>query len=173
MLSIDDIFTPKEKPKAGKDQAEIIAFPLTKNLLDQIKSSAKESQDLALIRELLTAPQQSGGHGETEESAINDYLQECQSNPNFMHIWLSNAKAWKAKQRPKLPPLLTSKSSAVLRACTTCKHRAIVGIRAVYCGGGRDDLSKAYGINHPLRRLPLDLGLTCEKWLDADNELPI
>ena len=166
MLSIVDIFEAETKPKAGKDQAEIIAFPLAKNSLDQIKSSAKESQDLALIRELIAAPRESGGHGEKDESVINDYLKECQSSPDFMQIWLSNARAWKAKQRPKSPPLLTSKSSAILRACTTCKHRATVGIRAVYCGGGRDDLSKAYGINHPLRKLPKDNGVTCGKWLD-------
>ena len=173
MLSIDDIFEAEIKPKTEKDQAEIIAFSLAKNSLDQIKINAKESQDLALIRELLTAKSESGGHGEKDESVINDYLRECQNSPDFMQIWLSNAKAWKAKQRAKSPPLLTSKSSAILRACTTCKHRATVGIRAVYCGGGRDDLSKAYGINHPLRKLPRDGGATCEKWLDVDSELPV
>ena len=129
--------------------------------------------DLALIRELITAPSESGGHGESEESVISAYLEECRKNPDFMAAWLQDARAWKAKQRPKSPPLLTSKSSAILRACTTCKHRATVGIRAVYCGGGRDDLPKAYGINHPLRRLPNDGGATCEKWLNADSDISI
>ena len=164
MLSIDDIFTPKEKPKAGKDQAEIIAFTLAKNSLDQIKSSAKESQDLALIRELLTAPQQSGGHGEKDESVIAEYLQECRINPSFMQNWLHDAKEWKAKQRAKSPPVLTSKSSAILRACTTCKHLKKPGKSSGYCGGGREDLPKAYGANHPLRKLPQNRGANCEKW---------
>lgn len=173
MLSIDDILAPEAKPKARQDQAEIIAFPLAKNSLDQIKFGAKESQDLALIRELITAPRESGGHGETEESVISAYLEECRKNPDFMAAWLQDARAWKAKQRPKSPPLLTSKSSAILRACTTCKHRATVGIRAVYCGGGRDDLPLAYGVNHPLRKLPKDNGVTCEKWLNADSDISI
>ena len=170
MLSIDDIFTHEAKPKAGKDQAEIIAFPLTKNLLDQIKSSAKESQDLALIRELITAPRESGGHGESEESVISAYLEECRKNPDFMAAWLQDVKAWKGKQQQNLMPVSMPKEIPVLRRCHTCKHHSH---KLHYCGGGREDLPLAYRVNHPLRKLPKDNGVTCEKWLNADSDISI
>lgn len=44
------------------------------------------------------------------------------------------------------------------RGCSTCRHRRRPGLSAGYCGGGRDDLPGAYGLHHPLRKLPDDQG---------------
>ena len=126
--------------------------------------------DLALIRELLTAARESGGHGESEESVISAYLEECRKNPDFMAAWLQDARAWKAKQQAKLMPVSMPKEIPVLRRCHTCKHHSH---KLHYCGGNREDLPLAYGVNHPLRKLPKDNGATCGKWLDADSKLSI
>jgi len=50
------------------------------------------------------------------------------------------------------------------KTCTDCRHLRRPGLGNRYCGGGRDDLSPAYGPGHPLRRLPEDGGEECEKW---------
>lgn len=50
------------------------------------------------------------------------------------------------------------------RGCSTCRHRKRPGLSAGYCGGGRDDLPGAYGLHHPLRKLPDDLGVTCASY---------
>ena len=46
--------------------------------------------------------------------------------------------------------------------CVTCAHFARPGLSAGYCGG-RDDLPRAYGENHPLRKLPSDRGAACKE----------
>lgn len=50
-----------------------------------------------------------------------------------------------------------------VRACQCCQHFARPGKSEGYCGG-RDDLPLAYGVNHPLRRLPADRGASCNEW---------
>ncbi len=164
MLSIDDIFASETKPKIGRDQDKTIAFPLAKNSLDQIRIGIKESQDLDLIRAYLSAQGESGGRGEKDESVIAEYLQECRINPSFMQNWLHDAKEWKAKKGQKSIPVSMPNKPHVLVQCTTCKYLKRPGKSSGYCGGGREDLDKAYGINHPLRKLPKNGGANCEKW---------
>lgn len=48
-----------------------------------------------------------------------------------------------------------------MKSCLMCTHYKRPGRSDGYCGGGREDLSAAYGPNHPLRRLPDDFGATC------------
>lgn len=52
---------------------------------------------------------------------------------------------------------------ATPRACSSCQHRARPGLSAGYCSG-REDLARAYGHNHPLRVLPPDGGVSCNRW---------
>lgn len=47
------------------------------------------------------------------------------------------------------------------RGCSTCRYCMRPGLSAGYCGGGRDDLAPAYGMNHPLRQLPASHGEDC------------
>lgn len=49
------------------------------------------------------------------------------------------------------------------KACQCCQHYTRPGMSEGYCGG-RDDLPRAYGLNHPLRRLPADRGASCDQW---------
>ena len=48
-------------------------------------------------------------------------------------------------------------------ACRDCEHFARPGKSDGYCAG-RDDLPLAYGINHPLHKLPDDGGASCNQW---------
>lgn len=50
-----------------------------------------------------------------------------------------------------------------VKACRCCQHIARPGKSEGYCSG-RDDLPLAYGVNHPLRRLPADRGASCNQW---------
>lgn len=54
-----------------------------------------------------------------------------------------------------------------LKACQCCEHFTRPGKSEGYCGG-RDDLPPAYGVNHPLRRLPADGGASCNQWLASE-----
>ena len=59
---------------------------------------------------------------------------------------------------------------AAARNCSTCRHRKLPG-RADpgYCGGGRDDLPGAYGLHHPLRKLPDDQGANCASYTPMEG----
>ncbi len=54
-----------------------------------------------------------------------------------------------------------------IRRCQDCKHFATPGLSDGYCGQ-REDLPAAYGINHPLRRLPTDNGESCTEYSACD-----
>lgn len=51
--------------------------------------------------------------------------------------------------------------------CKSCRHRRRPGLSGGYCGGERDDLPLAYGLHHPLRRLPGDQGVSCDRYQGA------
>ena len=51
--------------------------------------------------------------------------------------------------------------------CQDCTHFASPGLSAGYCGQ-RQDLHPAYGINHPLKRLPPDKGESCDEYIPGD-----
>lgn len=57
-----------------------------------------------------------------------------------------------------------SVQQSAARNCSTCRHRKRPGLSAGYCGGGRDDLPPAYGLHHPLRKLPDDQGASCASY---------
>lgn len=57
-----------------------------------------------------------------------------------------------------------SAQKSAARGCSTCRHRKRPGLSAGYCGGGRDDLPPAYGLHHPLRKLPDDQGASCASY---------
>ncbi len=55
------------------------------------------------------------------------------------------------------------------RGCSTCRHRKRPVLSAGYCGGGRDDLPGAYGLHHPLRKLPDDQGEGCASYQTIED----
>lgn len=46
-------------------------------------------------------------------------------------------------------------------ACRDCAHFRRPGKSDGYCAGDREDLPRAYGDHHPLRKLPEDGGENC------------
>lgn len=50
-------------------------------------------------------------------------------------------------------------------SCSCCAHRMRPGLSDGLCGGDREDLPYAFTPSHPLRRLPLDGGTACPKWV--------
>ncbi len=60
-------------------------------------------------------------------------------------------------------------STMTTASCKTCRHRKRPGLSAGYCGGGRDDLPGAYGLHHPLRKLPADEGESCASYLPHEG----
>lgn len=76
---------------------------------------------------------------------------------------------------PTIEKITPSKNDDVFRAeiavdrntssqdCRDCIHFSLPGLSNGYCAG-RDDLPPAYGLNHPLRKLPDDDGKSCGKF---------
>ena len=64
-----------------------------------------------------------------------------------------------------LPVITKPTSITVATGCKSCRHRKRPGRSDPgYCGGGRDDLLAAYGLHHPLRKLPADEGASCASY---------
>lgn len=57
-------------------------------------------------------------------------------------------------------PQPTHKNATAAHRCNLCRHYARPGQSSGYCSA-RNDLPRAYGINHPLRKLPADAGAAC------------
>ena len=65
----------------------------------------------------------------------------------------------------RTPPVRNEvRTETTARGCKSCRHRKRPGLSAGYCGGGRDDLPGAYGLHHPLRKLPDDQGESCASY---------
>ena len=67
------------------------------------------------------------------------------------------------------PVRIEVRTETAARGCSTCRHRRRPGLSAGYCGGGRDDLPGAYGLHHPLRKLPDDQGESCASYLPHEG----
>ena len=68
-----------------------------------------------------------------------------------------------------LPVITKPTSITVATGCKSCRHRRRPGLSAGYCGGGRDDLPGAYGLHHPLRKLPDDQGEGCASYQTIED----
>jgi hypothetical protein len=68
-----------------------------------------------------------------------------------------------------LPVITKPTSITVATGCKSCRHRKRAGRSDPgYCSG-RDDLPAAYGLHHPLRKLPDDQGESCPLWRGFDD----
>ena len=77
-------------------------------------------------------------------------------------FWLPHLRKHKSENIDALTP-----TQPEIRRCQDCKHFATPGLSDGYCGQ-REDLPAAYGINHPLRRLPADNGESCNEYSACD-----
>ncbi|APR06260.1 hypothetical protein [Thauera chlorobenzoica] len=66
----------------------------------------------------------------------------------------------------RTPPVRTPvRTETAATGCKSCRHRKRPGLSSPgYCGGERDDLPPAYGLHHPLRKLPDDQGKGCASY---------
>lgn len=62
-----------------------------------------------------------------------------------------------------LLPYTPAHSRKQVLRCHGCRHFSAPGLSDGHCGG-RDDLPRAYGKNHPLRKLPPDGGAECKRY---------
>ena len=70
----------------------------------------------------------------------------------------------------RTPPVRNEvRTETAARGCSTCRQRKRPGLSAGYCGGGRDDLPAAYGLHHPLRKLPDDQGAGCTSYQTIED----
>ena len=74
---------------------------------------------------------------------------------------------WLPRLRPYRDEVLAALAARVIDSCKFCAHHRRPGIGNRYCGG-RPDLPLAYGPGHPLRRLPADLGDSCQSFEVAE-----
>lgn len=68
------------------------------------------------------------------------------------------------------PVRILVRTETAVRDCSTCRHRKRPGLSSPgYCSGARDDLEPAYTPRHPLRKLPADLGASCDRYLPHEG----
>lgn len=68
-----------------------------------------------------------------------------------------------------LPVITKPTSITVATGCKSCRHRKRPGRSDPgYCSG-RDDLPAAYGLHHPLRKLPDDQGASCTSYQTIED----
>ncbi|MGB8884882.1 MAG: hypothetical protein WCC44_13520 [Azonexus sp.] len=115
--------------------------------------------------------------GEADQATIAEVLARCEQDTGARAYFVD-----RAAEAPDLPTCEDFEERAAIMefdaglsradaeqaaaldvGCITCAHFARPGLSDGYCGG-RDDLPRAYGENHPLRKLPSDQGATCKEW---------
>ncbi len=113
------------------------------------------------IRDILEGCQ----HDEIALALTDDGSIRYRGSDYAVSYWLPILAKHKAQLIEALTPEV--KPAIVASNCMTCRHLASPGLSAGYCGQ-RSDLPPAYGINHPLRRLPADNGESCHEY-DAED----
>lgn len=84
-------------------------------------------------------------------------------------ITVERADARQSSAQSARQSVQQSVQQSAARNCSTCRHRKRPGLSAGYCGGGRDDLPPAYGLHHPLRKLPDDQGASCASYTPVEG----
>ena len=98
------------------------------------------------------------------DEALVGYPDAVAAEPLLDHAGARQSAAQSAQQSAQ-----ESAQQSTARGCSTCRHRKRPGLSAGYCGGGRDDLPGAYGLHHPLRKLPADEGESCASYLPHEG----
>ena len=96
--------------------------------------------------------------------ALVGYPDAVAAEPLLDHAGARQSAAQSAQQSAQ-----ESAQQSTARGCSTCRYRKRPGLSAGYCGGGRDDLPGAYGLHHPLRKLPADQGESCASYLPHEG----
>lgn len=100
--------------------------------------------------------------------ALVAYPDAVAAEPLLDHAGARQSAAQSAQQSAQESAQESAQQSTA-RGCSTCRYRKRPGLSAGYCGGGRDDLPGAYGLHHPLRKLPDDQGEGCASYLPHEG----
>ena len=96
-------------------------------------------------------------------SSTNDGMVRYSGPEYALKYWLPIVAENKAAILGALEEDQRNDDQETAQRCQDCIHFSAPGLSDGYCGQ-RDDLPPAYGINHPLKRLPSDNGATCSEW---------
>lgn len=97
----------------------------------------------------------------------NDGMIRYAGDEYAIKYWLPILAAHKSAVIDELSTDPFEADGSAVQQCRDCKHFASPGKSDGYCGQ-RQDLPPAYGLNHPLRRLPADNGQSCDEWEPDD-----
>lgn len=100
-------------------------------------------------------------------SATNDGMVRYSGPDYALRYWLPIVAENKAEILIALEDDRRDDGHETVQRCQDCIHFSAPGLSDGYCGQ-RDDLPPAYGINHPLRRLPDDNGANCSEFEKFD-----
>lgn len=87
--------------------------------------------------------------GETDPATIAEVLVACRRDIQARRYFVERAE-WRPTDR-------------TIAGCASCRHSRRPGGVVLCCGADRPDLPLAYGVGHPLRRLPDDQGHCCNQ----------
>ncbi len=155
-------------PAADHDEAlaayrdAVAAEPVPERTDTRMATVIERDELLALIQAIY-ATDTDADRAEAIDAALADpagALRCYRSIANERGIVVARAVAHQSAQQSAQK----SAQKSAARGCSTCRHRKRPGLSAGYCGGGRDDLPAAYGLHHPLRKLPDDQGVTCASY---------
>jgi hypothetical protein len=97
----------------------------------------------------------------------NDGMIRYSGDEYSLKYWLPILAAHKTSVVAELSLEPFTPELEIIRCCQDCRHFATPGKSEGYCGQ-RQDLPPAYGINHPLKRLPPDKGESCDEYIPGD-----
>lgn len=97
----------------------------------------------------------------------NDGMIRYAGDEYSLNYWLPILAAHKSAVVDELSAEPFAPTVEIIQRCQDCKHFATPGLSDGYCGQ-RQDLPPAYGVNHPLRRLPADNGESCNEYSACD-----
>lgn len=92
-------------------------------------------------------------------------LEDCARAGIFTEAQLERAEAMRCRDDARAGRLIRVMWS-MTRRCDRCEHFRRPGLSNGYCTGDREDLVQAYAL---LRRLPVDRGARCRRFVDRDQ----
>lgn len=115
-----------------------------------------------------------GTENEMQAIEVKQLHGSCSDVPTVPHVFdkakvrnvssrESDAGGWSDQEA------VAPESGRAVRGCRACAWLRRPGLSGGYCAG-RDDLPRAYGQHHPLRRLPDDGGMGCGSFLRGSGK---
>ena len=150
---------------------DAVAAELIPERTDTRTATVIERDELLALVEAIYAADTNQDRQEATDAALADpeaALTCYRAIANERGIVVARAVAHQSARQSARQSVQQSAQKPAARGCSTCRHRKRPGLSPGYCSG-RDDLPSAYGLHHPLRRLPADQGAACPLWRGFDD----